>query len=268
MNCPLFEFAYFVPSWPLPRDVKSVVTVRQCVSGQAMTARTDKLLNVLDEGELCRRAVERNRLCLAEQLALQHPLPWLVQEHGIRVIDAAQYADLASSGLQPRADACVSRTPGLACVIQSADCLPVLFSSDDGSVVAAAHAGWRGLAKGVLGETVQAMGVDPAFLSAYLGPGISQAHFEVGAEVKEAFLEGAEDESGKQAVEECFLDSAHKRGHFFADLYQLARLQLRSLGVSRIYGGDCCTYVEALRFYSYRREGQTGRMASLIWIEA
>ena len=166
---------------------------------------------------------------------------------------------------QRNADACVSRTPGLACVIQTADCLPILFSSDDGSVVAAAHAGWRGLVAGVLGATVAAMAGETAAISAYLGPAISQRHFEVGGEVREVFFAKAQP-TDQRSTDACFLASKDRPGHYYADLYQLARIQLRGLGVTRIYGGDFCTYADTERFYSYRRQGQTGRMASVIWI--
>jgi len=255
-----FEFQSLLPDWPLPPGVKSVITTCQ---GQPAGAH-GKLLNFLDDSEACRQQVLRNRRDLAEQLTLAQPLPWLVQEHGIGVVDAVE-AIKHKSPLN--ADACVSRTPGLACVIQTADCLPVLFSSDDGSVVAAAHAGWRGLVAGVLGETVAAMGIEAATISAYLGPAISQKHFEVGGEVREIFVANAQ--GAEQALTEaCFISSKIRPAHFYADLYELARIQLRRLGVMRIYGGDYCTYADTERFYSYRRQGaRTGRMASLIWIE-
>ena len=255
-----FELPVLIPDWPLPSGVKSVITTCQ---GQPAGAG-GKLLNFLDDSDVFRQQVLRNRRDLAEQLGLTQPLPWLVQEHGIRVLDAVDAIKYQS----PRnADACVSRTPGLACVIQTADCLPVLLCRDDGSVVAAAHAGWRGLVAGVLGETVAAMGGETSAISAYLGPTISQQHFEVGGEVREAFLAKAQP-TDQRSTEACFVPSKDRPGYFYADLYQLARIQLRGLGVTRIYGGDFCTYADTERFYSYRRQGQTGRMASLIWIES
>ena len=221
-----------------------------------------KLLNFLDDSDACRQQVLRNRRDLAEQLGLTHPLPWLTQEHGIRVADAL---DAIKQQSPFNADACVSRTPGLACVIQTADCLPVLLCRDDGSAVAAAHAGWRGLVAGVLGETVTAMAAETSDISAYLGPAISQQHFEVGGEVRELFLVKASS-TDQRPTEACFKPSKMRPGHYYADLYQLARIQLHSLGVTRIYGGDFCTYADNARFYSYRRQGQTGRMASVIWL--
>ncbi|MBL4781321.1 MAG: peptidoglycan editing factor PgeF [Porticoccaceae bacterium] len=255
-----FEFQYLLPDWPLPPGVKSVITTCQ---GQPVGAE-GKLLNCLDDSDGCRQQVRRNRRDLQAQLALTQPLPWLLQEHGIGVVDAV---DAIKNKSQLGADACVSRAPGLACVIQTADCLPVLFSRDDGSVVAAAHAGWRGLAAGVLGATVAAMAGEAAAISAYLGPAISQNHFEVGGEVREVFVANAL--GAEQALTEaCFEPSKTRPGHYYADLYELARIQLRRLGLTRIFGGDYCTYADTERFYSYRRQGQhTGRMASLIWIE-
>ncbi|MEZ0154658.1 MAG: peptidoglycan editing factor PgeF [Candidatus Reddybacter sp.] len=254
-----FELPCLIPDWSLPPGVKSVITTCQ---GQPAGAQ-GKLLNFLDDSDACQQEVWRNRRDLATQLGLNQTLPWLVQEHGIGVADAA---DAIKHKSPLNADACVSRTPGLACVIQTADCLPVLFSSHDGSVVAAAHAGWRGLVAGVLGATVRAMAGEASAISAYLGPAISQQHFEVGGEVREAFLAKAQP-TDQLSTEACFIPSKPRPAYFYADLYQLARLQLRGLGVTRIYGGDFCTYADTERFYSYRRQGQTGRMASVIWIE-
>jgi len=254
-----FTFQYLRPDWPLPPGVKSVVTTRQ---GQP-TGAQGKLLNFLDNSAGCLKQVRRNRRDLAAQLALTQPLPWLVQEHGIGVVDAKTHIQQQTP---VSADACVSREPGLACVIQTADCLPVLLSNDEGSVVATAHAGWRGLVAGVLAATVAAMAGEVSAISAYLGPAISQQHFEVGGEVRAAFLATAPS-TDQLSSAACFIPSTGRPGHYYADLYQLARIQLRRLGVARIYGGDCCTYADTERFYSYRREGQTGRMASLIWIE-
>ena len=253
-----FDYSVLIPDWPLPPGVKSVITTCQ---GQ-LAGAGGKLLNFLDDSGECRQQVLRNRRDLAAQLGLTQALPWLVQEHGIRVVDAV---DAIRHKSPLSADACVSRTPGLACVIQTADCLPVLFSNDDGSVVAAAHAGWRGLVAGVLGATVAAMAGETSAISAYLGPAISQRHFEVGGEVREAFLAKAP-QTDELSTEACFIPSKDRPGHYYADLYQLARIQLRGLGVKRIHGGDFCTYADTERFYSYRRQGQTGRMASVIWI--
>jgi hypothetical protein len=143
--------------------------------------------------------------------------------------------------------------------VLTADCLPVLFCDRGATVVAAAHAGWRGLLAGILERTVRALPVAPEELLAWLGPAIGPARFEVGAEVREAFCAG----SGSDELAACFQTTA-RRDHYLADLYGLARLRLRGAGVERVFGGGFCTVADAARFYSYRRDGQTGRMASLI----
>ena len=178
---------------------------------------------------------------------------WLNQVHGTDVVDAA----VANS--TPDADASFTRRAGSACVVMTADCLPVLFCAVDGSVVAAAHAGWRGLAAGVLEACVQAMGTPGSQIMAYLGPAIGPQRFEVGAEVRAAFC------TQDAAAEAAFYPQA--QGKFLANLYLLASLRLRAAGVSRIDGGGWCTASDPKRFFSYRRDGQTGRMAALIWLE-
>lgn len=246
-----------IPDWPLPPGVKSIVTTCQ---GLPLGSQ-DKWLNFLDDSAECRQQVLGSRRDLADQLGLSQPLPWLAQEHGNRVVDAVE---AIKHPFPPSADACVSRIPGLACVIQTADCLPVLLCRDDGLAVAAAHAGWRGLVAGVLGKTLVTMAAEGSAISAYLGPAISQQHFEVGDEVREVFLTKALP-INQSLTEACFKPSKTRPGHYYADLYELARIQLQNFGVTRIYGGDFCTYADTALFYSYRRQGQTGRMASVIW---
>jgi hypothetical protein len=187
-----------------------------------------------------------------QQLHLPAEPAWLQQIHGNRVADL-------DAGVPPgAADAAVSRRNDRVCVIQVADCVPVLFAAHDGSVVAAAHAGWRGLAGGVLGATVRHMRVESAKVSAWLGPGIGQSRFEVGDEVRKAFL--AVDERMAGAFE------PNSRGRWQCDLYAIARRILETLGVLDVSGGDLCTHSDAERFFSYRRDGQCGRMAALIWL--
>lgn len=260
MKPPPSELPVMVPDWPLPPGVKSIVTTRQ---GLPLGSQ-DKWLNFLDDSARYRQQVLDNRRDLADQLGLTQPLPWLAQEHGNRVVDAVEAIKHPSP---PNADASVSRIPGLACVIQTADCLPVLLCRDDGSAVAAAHAGWRGLVAGVLGKTLAAMAGEASAISAYLGPAISQQHFEVGGEVREAFMVKALP-TDQRLTGACFIPSKICAEHYYADLYELARIQLRGLGLTRIYGGDFCTFADTEHFYSYRRQGQTGRMASVIWIES
>jgi YfiH family protein len=200
------------------------------------------------------RAVEANRARLRSMLPAE-PL-WLRQIHGARVVEAESVHD------QPEADASVTRASGSVCVIQVADCLPVLFAERAGSVVAAAHAGWRGLAAGVIDNTIAAMegaGARAADILAYIGPGIGAGAFEVGDEVREAYM------SRDSGAAEAF--TSRGSGKWLADLPMLARRALKRCGVSAVYGGNLCTYSDPQRFYSYRRDKVTGRMAALIWIE-
>ncbi len=196
-------------------------------------------------------AVKANRVELLSSLPVGSEVQWLEQVHGAEVVEA-------SGQDTPEADACWSREPGMACAVMTADCLPVLFASNDGQVVAAAHAGWRGLLDGVLENAVAAMDVRPGDIVAWMGPAIGPAAFEVGPEVREAFL-------AISPVEDAFVPSA-RADHYLADIYQLARHRLAACGIRQISGGDHCTYTESERFFSYRRDGQTGRMASLILI--
>jgi hypothetical protein len=195
--------------------------------------------------------VAQNREMLRS--ALPSEPVWLTQVHGADVVDAASVAGL------PEADASFTTQAGVVCAVQTADCLPVLLSDVAGKVVGAAHGGWRGLAAGVLQNTVQRMREAGANeLLAWLGPAIGPQHFEVGAEVRAAFVE--REPQAAQAF------TAKADGKFLADIYLLARQALASAGVSRVSGGGFCTVADARRFYSYRRDRVTGRMASLIWI--
>lgn len=175
---------------------------------------------------------------------------WLNQVHGANVVAAGQYAT------PPDADASVGRMPGHVCAVRTADCLPVLFCSTDGTEIAAAHAGWRGLAAGVLEATVEKMTHDPLDLVAWLGPAISQPAFEVGEEVKDAFVNHDPGAAG------CF--EANARGRWQADLYGLARLRLIASGITSICGGGFCTFADTERFFSYRRNPVCGRMISFV----
>jgi YfiH family protein len=196
--------------------------------------------------------VQRNRALLRGILPAEPS--WLTQVHGVNVVDAAQVQGA------PDADACIASEPGAVCVMMTADCLPVLLCDAAGSVVGAAHAGWRGLAGGVLEQTVAAMRDRGAGeINAWLGPAIGPQQFEVGRDVLEAFA--AHDPASRTA----FVPIAAREGKYLADIYQLARQRLAQVGVRRVAGGGLCT-VSDKRFYSYRRDKQTGRMASLIWL--
>lgn len=255
-----------VPDWPgLPANVGACSTVRG--GGCSAVPYDDGAaggglnlgLHVGDELE----HVLRNRAALAALLPGRPA--WLNQVHGTAVIDAAT---VTAQQAAPSADASFTAKPGVVCAIMTADCLPVLFCSADGAVVAAAHAGWRGLAGGVLEATVAAMragGVGQGEILAWLGPAIGPRRFEVGADVLAAFRQAAPDPSAVADVTAAFTALPDHAGKYLADIYALARCALRRAGVLRIAGGDHCTVSEPARFYSYRRDGVTGRQVSLIW---
>lgn len=238
------------PDWPAPHGVLALSTTRQ---GGASAHPWNSLNMGHHVGDTI-QAVATNRARLAQALPQGSTIQWLEQVHGIEVVEAG--ADAGYS----RADASWSRRPGVACAVMTADCLPVLFTDNRGEVIAAAHAGWRGLLDGVLQATVKAMAVAPCDILAWLGPAIGPQAFEVGPEVREAFLA----DSGDTGAEGSFVANPERENHYFADLYQLARQRLVAAGVSQVYGDDYCTFSDPERFYSYRRDGQTGRMASLI----
>jgi YfiH family protein len=244
---------WFEPQWPAPSGVRVVSTLRGAPGGggasKAPYARFNLGSSVGDDP----LAVAENRRMLRREAGLPADPSWLAQVHGVTV------ADLDQAGPHAAADAAVTRRPGKVCAILTADCLPIVFATDTGDTVAAAHAGWRGMAAGVIGATVRAVAVQPERLIAWLGPAIGPLHFEVGAEVREAFL------SADAGAGEAFRLNAG--GKFMADLAMLARRQLKDLGVNRIYGGGECTYARADRYFSHRRDGLTGRQATLIWRE-
>lgn len=242
--------------WGAPARVRTLVTTR---SGGASRPPHD----AMNLGSRCGDdpdAVAANR---AQLRALLPGEPvWMKQVHGTRVVDA----DAAGAGEpgpgrgpEPEADAAVARSPGTVCAVLAADCLPVFLCDEAGTVVAVAHAGWRGLAGGVLENTVRAMDAGQRRLLAWIGPGIAGAAYEVGAEVREAFV------ANEAADADAFQPT--RPGHWLADLPLLARRRLARLGVADAGGGTLCTHADARRFYSFRRDGATGRFASLIWIQ-
>jgi YfiH family protein len=236
-----------IPDWPAPKQVRTLQTTRL---GGVNSTPYDSL-NLGDHVGDAPLAVAHNRMLL-NTLLPSEPV-WLEQAHGTLVANADHASCL------PQADACIARHRAAVCVVMTADCLPVLLCDKQGSVVGAAHAGWKGLAAGVIEATVQAMNVAPQNLMAWLGPAISQDAFEVGDEVRAAFVAAQ-----PQAVS-AFIPG--QQGKWLADIYALARLRLNALGITQIYGGDYCTYRESERFFSYRRDGVTGRMGTFIWIE-
>jgi polyphenol oxidase len=244
------------PDWSAPKRVHAAFALR---TGGVSASPYDSLnlgAHVGDDPE----AVRENRRRLRERLRLPAEPVWLQQVHGTAVVDLDALDVWPSAGREsPRADAAVARRSGRVCVIQVADCMPVLFAARDGSGVAAAHAGWRGLAAGVLEETVGKLGVPPTRLMAWLGPTISQDHFEVGEDVRTAFVSA--DPGTATAFE------ANTRGRWQCDLYAAARRRLAALGIEDVRGGGWCTHADSARFFSFRRDGQCGRMAALIWLE-
>ncbi|MDH5190197.1 MAG: peptidoglycan editing factor PgeF [Gammaproteobacteria bacterium] len=239
---------FIFPDWPAPRNIKSAVTTRIGGVSQSPYGGFNIASHVEDEPE----SVRQNRQLLKEVLALPAEPVWLEQVHGVRVIDAAIETD-------HRADASYTGNNKVVCSVMTADCLPVLFCNRAGSKVAAAHAGWRGLAEGVLEATIDALAEQNENILAWLGPAIGPEVFEISDEVRDIFLRN------NVQAESAF--RASKPGHWLADLYELARQRLATKGVTQVFGGGECTYSDSVRFYSYRRDGKTGRMASLIWIE-
>ena len=234
------------PDWRLPPGVQAAVTLRSGGVSQGDYASLNPAAHVGDDPE----AVLANRAIIRQQLALPAEPAWLNQVHGTQVVNADQLV------ATPEADASYTRESGVVCVVLTADCLPILFCGDGGEVIAAAHAGWRGLHAGVIDQTVEAM--NSRQIQAFLGPAIGPSDFEVGEEVRAAFV------SRDSANAEAFVAVAS--GKWLADIYQLARNNLKELGIDQIDGGNYSTVSDPQRFYSYRRDGaRTGRMASLIW---
>lgn len=238
---------WIVPEWPVPPGVRALITTRAGGASRGAYASLNLGEHVGDDV----RAVAHNRAVL-QRLLPAEPV-WLRQVHGARVVDAAP----DSRGEQ--ADGSIARAQGQVCAVLTADCLPVLLADVRGTVVGIAHAGWRGLAAGVIENTVNAMGIAPAGVVAYLGPAIGPGAYEVREEVLQTFVTG--DARAGQGF------TPIGGGKFLADLYLLAKQRLEKLGCASIHGGGYCTFSDAGRFYSYRRDGPTGRMASLVWME-
>ena len=245
---------FIKPKWSAPSSVHTLVTTR--VGGVSATP-FDSLNLGNHVGDLPEH-VSKNRELLRSNLP-NEPL-WLTQVHGTTVSTPSERCS--------EADAIVSNIPGEVLSIMTADCLPVLFSNKSGTVIGAAHAGWRGLCAGVLENTVKAMqglstdGGHASEVVAWLGPAIGPLAFEVGQDVMQAF-----NESGIPYSEDAFTSIPQKPGKYLANLYSLARGRLQSIGIHQIDGGDFCTVTQANQFFSYRRDGVTGRFASLIWID-
>ncbi len=236
---------FITPDWPAPSNVCAIQTTR---IGGVSLAPFDSL-NVGDHVNDHPLHVAQNRQLLAPYVPTE-PV-WMNQVHGVRVLDAAKSSCIES------ADAAFTKQNNVVCVTMTADCLPVLICDQQGTTVAAVHAGWRSLCDGVIEETVKTMAVDSRQLMAWLGPAIGPDAFEVGAEVRAQFIE-----KDAQAVS-AFKPSGER---YLGDLYSIAKQRLNQLGVTQIYGGGLCTHTDKSRFFSFRRDSTTGRMATLIWL--
>ena len=243
--------SYLLAQWPAPDNIVAGVTTRISGVSQSPYANNNLALHVGDD----ENSVNVNRQRLDEALAGIKKWQWLEQVHGVEVVKAP-------TGQVATADACYTDQESVVCTVLTADCLPVLLCNQQGSEVAAIHAGWRGLCDGVIEETVAAMTSPAEALMVWFGPAIGPLQFEVGHDVYKAFVAarcGAESASAFTATA--------KSDKYLCDIYHLARIRLASLGISRIYGGEFCTVTDQERFYSYRREGVTGRMASFIYFQ-
>ena len=250
---------FIIPDWPAPASVKALQTTR---GGGYSQAPYDSL-NFGDHVGDDLMAVTKNRQSLGVQgFNLPSEPVWLEQVHGVEVVLAEQ------AECRPKADATISFRKGAVCAVMTADCLPVLLCDQAGTMVGAVHAGWRGLADGVVESTVAAMKVTPNNLMAWLGPAIGPQAFETGDDVRDAFMQH------DPAASAAFTPSPAGEGRgegkegkkYFANIYLLARQRLNKLGITQIYGGGLCTYTDQQRFFSFRRDGATGRMATLIWM--
>lgn len=244
-----YNSSLIYPDWPAPAWVHAVSTTRQGGVSSGPFSSFNLAQHVGDSED----DVALNRAQLVGNLCLPQEPAWMTQVHGSQVLNAS---DIDSSGMT-EADASYSDKVGQACVAMTADCLPVLLCHRQKKIVAAVHAGWRGLAQGIIEASLSSFADDPSQIIAWLGPAISNKAFEVGEDVCRAFAEDSDNPA-------CFTATSDERWH--ADIYELARLRLNRAGVDAVYGGEYCTYSDAERFFSYRRDGKTGRMASLIWL--
>ncbi|SDH60671.1 conserved hypothetical protein [Nitrosomonas sp. Nm132] len=250
MNSSYIMHHWITPSWPSPPNVKAIFTTRKGgVSKNRGGAYAE--LNLGDHVHDDSLLVQQNRALLRTYLP-SNPY-WLKQVHGARPVWVEE------NEVKPEGDAALSRCGGRVCAILVADCLPIFLCDTAGSVVGVVHAGWRGLARGVIENSITEMACKSSEIIAWLGPAIGPKHFEIGEEVREVFLE-QDSKSGAAFT------PGHSDKKWFADLFILARQRLTDVGVTKVYGGYECTFSDPSRFYSYRRDGKTGRMAALIWL--
>jgi YfiH family protein len=240
---------WIVPEWPAPKQIRAVITSRRGGHSEAPFNSLNLADHVGDDAE----RVAANRVLLRQELGLSREPIWLEQVHGCDLLE------LSGQQSSCRADAATTSEPGQVCAVLTADCLPLLLCNRSGSRVAAVHAGWRGLQAGVIEAAVDGFDDSGEELLAWLGPAIGPDAFEVGSEVRSAFI------AVNPEDEEAFVEASSDR--WMADIYALARSRLNKRNIGFIGGGDRCTVSEPERFFSYRRDGETGRMASLIWID-
>ncbi|MDG6778147.1 peptidoglycan editing factor PgeF [Thiomicrorhabdus sp. zzn3] len=252
LSCPHSEF--IIPSWPVQASVKALCTTR--CGGACLPPYDDfnLALHVGDDPE----NVTSNRRCLQQQGDLPCAPYWLNQQHTVEVVNLDSFDQ--QDWQAPIADAAWSRQTNQVAVVMTADCLPILITNRSATLVAAIHAGWRGLAEGIVSRTVKQLPESPEALLVWIGPHIRQPYFEVGQDVYDAFAELNTHNTA------CFTAIKDSEGKYLADLAGLLKLELAGLGVEQIYDSELCTYADESRFYSYRRDGQTGRIASLIWL--
>jgi len=250
---PMDEASWINADWPAPTHIKAGTTTRIGGVSQSPFDSLNFGLHVEDNPE----HVAVNRQRLREYLNLPSEPNWLDQVHGCTIANDQNY----QPGQSKQADASMTRTIGSVCAVMTADCLPALITDKDGTCVAAVHAGWRGLAQGIVLKTVDAMSIPKQDLLVWLGPAIGPKQFEVGPEVREQFI------NQNRLHAKAFI-TGQRSDKWYMDIYQIARQQLKDHGLEQIYGGELCTFEDAKRFYSYRRDGKTGRMVSLIWMES
>lgn len=243
------------PRWDAPDNIVACVTTRHGGVSIPPYESFNLAKHVGDVGE----SVDKNREILAAQFEENLQWQWMRQVHGAEAVEVTAAREAVS------ADALITKIPELACCVLTADCLPVFFAARNGKEVAVAHAGWRGLVAGILENTVEKLSTPAEELLAYLAPAIGPCHFEVGKEVRDQFVAQAKTNAAAGDIENCFLASG-KTEKYMADLYALARYRLRELGLQSVTGGSECTFCDSNRHYSFRREGVTGRMLSLIYI--
>lgn len=244
------------PEWPAPAQVKSAISTRQGGVSQAPYDSLNLATHVGDKAE----DVARNRELLKAALQLDNEPVWLNQTHSDKVVDASVYV------AGDEADACYTSVANKPCAVLTADCLPILVCNKQGTWVQAIHAGWQGIGRRIIEASILAYPGQKTDLMAYLGPAIGEESFEVRSDVVEACTADLTSAQKKIFIKKCFKPIEGKDGYFLGNLYELGRQRLHKCGVQAVFGGNFCTYKDSNRFFSYRRDKECGRMASLIWL--